>query len=163
MFPKTSLLMLAVCVGCFVVVAQEPERPIEKSGLIAALQSEILTANELIEKIETRGVNFRLESPFEGQLRQAAKYLRPKETDRLIDVVRRNFRLRNSVKPAPNISQTITNSPGAIQAVGDITINTEPPARKIPQVVRFFVESCGSPGSSVYAALVCCTNPFCTA
>ena len=31
------------------------------------------------------------------------------------------------------------------------------------QVVRFFVESCGSPGSISYAALVCCTNPFCNA
>ena len=31
------------------------------------------------------------------------------------------------------------------------------------QVVRFFVESCGSPGLPVYAALVCCTNPFCKA
>ena len=31
------------------------------------------------------------------------------------------------------------------------------------QVVRFFVESCGSPGSSVYAALERCTNPFCKA
>ncbi len=28
------------------------------------------------------------------------------------------------------------------------------------QDVRFFVESCGSPGSAVYAALVSCTNPF---
>lgn len=31
------------------------------------------------------------------------------------------------------------------------------------QIVRFFVESCGSPGFPVYAALVCCTNPFCKA
>lgn len=87
-----SLLLLAL----FLVMpnieahSQQSTAPIEKRGLIAALQHKELSSTELVDQIKVRGVAFQLDAAGETEIRQAGKYLGKKGLDELIAAIRKH-------------------------------------------------------------------------
>ncbi len=110
--------------------------PIEKRGLIAALNHQELSSKDLIEQVQKRGVAFRINETDERDIRRVGKYLRKRGLDSLLAAIRDNYRPKTASPSTSAITQTMTNSPGGIQAGGNVTINPLSVPRRIPEASR---------------------------
>jgi hypothetical protein len=91
---RSWLLGLSLTFLLAALVWAQPAGPITRTGLVDALKIGGLSAQELIQFVEKRGVDFELNDDVERDLRAAGA-----QTE-LIDAVRKNFR-RASPVPAP--------------------------------------------------------------
>jgi hypothetical protein len=134
-----------------------PDGPITKENLLSALKYGRLqkdkrqSADWYVAKIKENKVSFQLTSADKQKIRREGKYLGQKGLDSVIKAVRDNYhkereQAMSDDKPnPPTVSQTMTNSPGSAQVVGDNnTVNLGPQprtitveqARKIIEVLR---------------------------
>ena len=90
-----GLKMFLLCVftlGCCLAVCtraartQQAKKPITKQGLVKALRLNALTTKELVQQVQSRGVEFQMDADDEGELRGAGA--RPE----LLAAVRTNYR-----------------------------------------------------------------------
>lgn len=114
--------------------------PITKENLLSALENGRLYKNKrkspswYVEMIKEHHVNFQLTADDENKIRQHGSYLGKKGLDNLIAAVRNNYRPNVAQQPTSTpslINQSMVNSPGGIQAGGDVTINQGPQSRKL--------------------------------
>jgi hypothetical protein len=133
---RKPTLLFAVAVVIFLTFvlppityhAQQNTGPISKKSLLEALGKKVLSSKELIREVQRSGVAFQLNSVDEQEIRQVGKYLGKKGLDNFVDVVRSNYRTNAPQQSTPtpgssSINQTMNNSPGGIQAGGNVTIN----------------------------------------
>lgn len=114
--------------------AQQGTGSIAKEGLLKALRKKVLSSKTLIRQIQRRGVTFQLNSEDELEIREVGKYLSKPGLDNLIAEIRKNYHPDVSQKPTQNpslINQTMKDSPGGIQAGGNVTINQGVQPRKL--------------------------------
>lgn len=90
-----AILLITAAVPGGVTRAFDSKKPISKNGLMEAVKLNGLTTEELIERVEERGVNFQLSADDEREFSQAGA--RPE----LIDAIRKNYRPERTepVKP----------------------------------------------------------------
>lgn len=117
-----------------------PNGPITKDKLLSALESmqshksKRKDAAWYVAILKEHKVDFLLTTEVEQKIRLHGNYLRKRDLDNLIAAVRDNYRQNVSQQPTSipsSINQTMTNSPGGIQAGGNITINERPQAREL--------------------------------
>lgn len=87
-------LLLACPLPLFPAALAQAKKPITKQGLIKALKLNALSTKELIEQIETRGVEFQLTSSDEAELRAAGA--RPE----ILTAARSSFRAPETAQPS---------------------------------------------------------------
>lgn len=132
------LIIFAFCCAGF----GQAEKPITKANLLSSVRlgrREKKTAARYIELIMRYGVDFLLTPNEEQTLRRSGGYLGKKGLDDLVVAVRDNYRREGQKAEMPAIVQSMTSSPGGIQAGRDVVINQKPAWRKLTdeQRVRF--------------------------
>lgn len=109
------------------------EGPITRDGLFKTLETKLTDsgATHLIKRIQERRVSFVLSDSDEEKIRRLQKGLGQKRLSKLIAAIHNNYRSDISRQPTPtptptptSITQTMTNSPGGIQAGRDVVIQS---------------------------------------
>jgi hypothetical protein len=115
-----------------------PLEPITRDGLFKVLEKKLSKTGVrfLIEQAQERRVSFVLNDTDEQKIRTTQAQLGKKNLDVLVAAIRDNYRILTAASP-PALNQTMTNSPGGIQAGGNVTVNQTPPPRRIPEDARF--------------------------
>jgi hypothetical protein len=119
------------------VHAQECRKAITRGNFFSSLQlgrKEKKDASFFEETIRREGVGFRFTERDGRELIRKGAFLGKDGLARVRDAIKSSY---CSAKGGPSISQTITNSPGAIQSAGNLTINTPAtPPRVIPDELK---------------------------
>jgi len=112
--------------------AQECRKPITRGNFFSSLQlgrKEKKDASFFEETIRREGVSFLLTERDGRELIRKGAFLGKDGLAKVRDAIKSSY---CSVKDRPSVSQTITNSPGAIQSAGNLTINT---TATLPRVI----------------------------
>jgi hypothetical protein len=113
MWHKVAFSLLAVFLvhASFMTIhPQQNTDPIEKTGLLAALEKEALSSKELIDQVKRRGVNFEMDAATEREIRAKGGYLGGKGVDDLITAIRNLANVYNSTplaSPSPIIDMLV--------------------------------------------------------
>lgn len=110
------------------------ERPITKEHLLGALESmhlrksQRMRASWFVKRVSENKVSFHLTNNDERKIRRTGGYLGKTGLGNLVSAIRSNYYVpggqsMSAEKPKQFITQAMTNSPGGIQAGGDIHIN----------------------------------------
>jgi hypothetical protein len=132
---RNLLIFLCVVFGTLSVYGQT-EKPITKEDFFSSIKlgrKEGKTAERYIELVKQYKVNFLLTRKDKQALRLYGTYLGKSGLDSLILAVRDNYQPKRRPSAQPSISQTMTSSPGAIQAGGSVIINPALPPRTLSQ------------------------------
>src|SRR6266446_3004114 len=129
---RTSFLVLTfgVVFSCAPVIsAQRCKNPISKRNFFSGIKlgkRQRKSAAGFVELVKSNGVDFSFSSRDSETLRSAGRYLGQKGLVDLETAVKDN---RCDDIRASSINQTMTNSPGGIQAGRDVVVNQGDPAR----------------------------------
>lgn len=74
------------------VQGQQSQLPVQKEGLLKSLRKQQLTIESLTDELSLFGVDFQLSPTLEREIRRAGRYLGKTDLDKLISVVRYNYR-----------------------------------------------------------------------
>ncbi|MEW6207290.1 MAG: hypothetical protein AB1631_02920 [Acidobacteriota bacterium] len=121
-FLKSSIFLAAVCLFLafsFALAQTQPKPPYDKDKLIKVVQLNALTTKEIIEAINSRGVDFKVTPNVEGEFRQAGAQ------PELIDALRKNYRPPASKNTGASSSTPSTSKPPATVTPGPPLSKTE--------------------------------------
>ncbi|HEU4389101.1 MAG TPA: hypothetical protein VFV34_14970 [Blastocatellia bacterium] len=112
-----SLIIVSMCLLVSVLLGASlsqtsAKKPISKNGLLEAIRLNGLSTQELVNRVNQRGVNFRLTAQDEAEFRAAGA--RPE----LIDAVRANYRAESvtTTSTTPHTNTTTTKPPANVPA-----------------------------------------------
>ncbi len=130
---KCLFLLAVLSIVELTAHAQECRKPITRGNFFSSLQlgrKEKKDASFYEKSIRREGVSFLLTDRDGRELVRKGSFLGKDGLARVREAIKSSY---CSAKDSPSISQTISNSPGAIQSAGNLTINTTtaPPPRVI--------------------------------
>lgn len=138
--------IIGVCLlyGSPISSQKHMSEPITKEGLFKTLETRLTNSGlkYLIKRIQERGVSFELSDSDSNKLRALQKGLGQKRLNDLIVAIKNNYHpmepskeksTMSEDKSKGSINQTMINSPGGIQAGGNVTIHNRPQPRALSQ------------------------------
>jgi hypothetical protein len=157
---RILISILCLVIGISSTVGQS-KPPINKEDFLSAIklgEKEKKTAVSFINLVNELKVDFALTRKDKQVLRRDGYYLGKKGLDSLIIAVRDNYRPQEQKPTPPTISQTMTNSPGGVQAGGNVIISSTIPPRVLTaaqeNTIITALEAAPPSGQAVISCLV---------